>query len=140
MAHFIPQEEISAEQEEIQRIERRAVIHLLAGPVIYSVYFMIGYLLAEVGCKTTFLSGSLFGIHAVSVAILLLTAISAGVLLYETMLSFRNWRQYRGNADEQSEIRRPFLWLAGFIQSVYFLGLTVVTGVSVFALDPCVWV
>lgn len=145
MAHSaLPEEAHAASQREISPTERWAWFHWLFGPVGYSVYFIVGYLIAEAGCKTTFLDGSLLGLDAVSVVILALTAVTALALLGAAGFSFRRWQQYRGVEsrnvrDAPSEVYQPFIWLSGALLDGLFLLLTLVTGLSVLALEPCVW-
>lgn len=126
--------------EEVEGTELRAAAHLLAGPVLYSLYFILGYLLVEAGCATAFLDGALLGFEGVVAVTLGLTAITALVLLVETVVVLRRWLRYRHADDEEHEMRKPFLWMGSFLMDVLFLVMTLVTGASALVLQPCTWV
>jgi hypothetical protein len=127
-------------QRDIRSLERAAWTHLLAGPVIYSVYFIVGYMIAEAGCKTEFLSGTMMGINAVSAVIVVLTGVTALVLLYEVVTSYRHWRRYQNAPESELEVHKPFVWMSGLLLSALFALMTISTGISIFALQPCEWI
>ena len=115
---------------------------LLAGPLTWVVYFILGYLLVEAVCKTGFLNISLLGLTALSAIILLLTVIGLFITLYTSFFNYRKWRQApeKGNLDFDDPLgHRParFMALAGLLLSALFALIILLTGVSVFILRPC---
>lgn len=114
----------------------------LAGPITWIVYFMIGYLLVEVVCKSDFLNFSLLGFPAVSAIILLLTIISVFITLYSGFANYRKWQQAPGDKGlDFTEQLDPgpvrFMALAGLLLSGLFALIILMTGISVFMLRPC---
>jgi hypothetical protein len=114
---------------------------LLAGPLTWIVYFMIGYLLVEAVCKSDFLNFSLLGLPAVSTIILILTAIGVFITIYAGFISYRKWRQgpeaesLIGEQLSHKPVR--FMALAGLLLSGLFTLIILMTGISVFILRPC---
>ncbi|HXV98420.1 MAG TPA: hypothetical protein VEC93_08350, partial [Anaerolineae bacterium] len=51
-------------------------IGLLAGPVIWSIYFIGGYAISEASCYTDFLEGTLLGFNALTTTLLLMTGVA----------------------------------------------------------------
>jgi len=127
-------------QEKRQSLERTAWIYLLAGPVLYSVYFVLGYLIAEAGCNTALRTNTLFGINAVAAIIVGLTGLTTLLLVYTGIGAYRAWRRYQNGDATDHEVHRPFVWRSGLLLGLLFTLMTVVTGISVFFLQPCAWI
>ena len=126
--------------QKVRGAELRIAAHLLAGPVLYSLYFILGYLLVEAGCATAFLDSPLFGLNAEVAVTLALTTITGLILLVETVVVLRRWLRYRHAEESEHEMRKPFIWMGSFLMNVLFLVMTLVTGASTLMLDPCTWV
>lgn len=126
--------------EEVRGAEIRIAAHLLAGPVLYSLYFILGYLLVEAGCATAFLDSPLFGMQGEVAVTLGLTAITVLILLVETVVVLRRWLRYRHTDESEHEMHKPFIWKGSFLMNVLFLVITLVTGASALVLEPCAWV
>src|SRR5688500_11353958 len=115
---------------------------LLAGPLTWAVYFILGYLLVEAVCKTDFLSFSLFSLPALSDIILLLTVIGLFITIYASFFNYRKWRQAleKGSLDLDEQLGpgpARFMALAGLLLGGLFTLIILLTGVSVFVLRPC---
>jgi hypothetical protein len=115
---------------------------LLAGPIIWSVYFMVGYGLVEFVCKLGLLGFNLLGLSAVSVIITGLTLVALLATLYGGFLAYRKWQQLkRDEADQvnrgRAEESRVFMALAGVLLSGLFALLILLTGLPALVLRPC---
>lgn len=114
----------------------------LAGPITWSVYFMIGYLLVEVVCNSDFLDFSLFGMAAISALIIALTVVGLGVTIYAGFINYQKWRQ----PSEEDELdfgeqlgNKParFMALSGLLLCGLFTLVILLTGIPAFVLRPC---
>ena len=122
-----------------QQAARSLWLGLLAGPLTWAVYFILGYLLVEAVCKAGFLNISLFGLTAL---ILLLTVIGLVITLYASLYNYRKWQQApeKGSLDFDDPLgHKParFMALAGLLLSGLFGLIILLTGISVFILRPC---
>lgn len=109
---------------------------LLAGPTIYAVYFIVGYLLAEAICQS-----DLLRIEASSLPELLtgVTVLALLLALTATFLNYRNWRR-KQERQEAEEGAVAFMAFGGLLLGLLFTLLIVVTGLAVFLLVPCQWI
>jgi hypothetical protein len=123
--------------------ERRSLwVGFLAGPVIWSVYFMVGYALAEFACRLGLLRFNLFGLTALSAIIIGLTLISLAATLYGGYVAYRRWQELRREGQDQLDQGRaersgPFLAFAGVLLSGLFALLILLTGIPALILSPC---
>jgi hypothetical protein len=119
---------------------------LLAGPIVWSVYFLIGYGLAEVACRTDALSFNLFSWPALAIAIIGLTLLALLITLYAGVLAYRNWRQAGDRSllyyseQELSERYNQFMAFAGILLNLLFGFVIFLTGLPAFFLQqPCIY-
>ncbi|HSO27201.1 MAG TPA: hypothetical protein VLS48_03975, partial [Anaerolineales bacterium] len=88
---------------EIPRRSRREKgtlgILLLSGPVTWSIYFLLGYMLVEASCASPFLGGSIGGLRTVSAVIIILTLLALGLTFYAGQHAYRRWQSEK-TADE----------------------------------------
>jgi hypothetical protein len=131
-----------ATQVSPQQQTSRVWLALLAGPLTWAAYFIIGYLLIETVCKSDFLNFSLFGFSAVSVIILSLTLVGVAITLYAGFSNYRKWKQSprEETLDFGQDLENKpwrFMALSGLLLSGLFTLLILLTGVSVFILRPC---
>ncbi len=75
---------------------------LLAGPIIYALYFIAVYLLAEAACRTGLLAGTVGGLPLLSVTILIITLAAALCTLVNGLSNYRRWRQQQQQPREHS--------------------------------------
>lgn len=117
---------------------------VLVGPVVWSVYFILGYLAVELSCRTDFLRFNLFGVSALLVSIVVLTLITFAVTVYSGFLAFISWRKQKNDVlrygDNRYKREEPgqFMTLAGAILSALFSLTILLSGLPVFFLQPCV--
>lgn len=127
---------------EVRRRNRRLWFGLANGPIIYSVYFIIGYFFAEATCTADLLRYRLFGLEAISFWIFVLTALCALVTGYSTMMAWRLWRQTRHN-EEAADVENsypPFLAFIGAWLSGFFTLMILLSGVPAYVLVICDWI
>jgi biopolymer transport protein ExbB/TolQ len=126
---------------------------VLAGPITWTVHFLVGYGLVEVACRLRLLESQLLGLTALSVIILVLTLVALLVTLYAGFLAYRNWRRMqverregvkqRREAAERSDQRRlveesgRFMAFGGVLLNGLFSFVILVTGIPVLILPPC---
>ena len=131
----------------ITRARAGSLLMAVAGPIIYMVYFFVGYLLVEAGCAIGTLQGTMFGYPLLSVALLGLTALTLAVLLGIAAVQFFRWRRTQHNvvvtdrtgAVVATERDLPFLLVVGAGLALLFAWVTLATGVPIAFLEPCSW-
>lgn len=104
----------------------------LAGPVLWVIDLMLGYLIAAIGCNANFSGATLLG-HLLTLACALGTAFAGYVAV-------KQWR--RSQVDELTVANggggsRTFMELAGILMSAYFLLLIIGEDIALFVLKPC---
>lgn len=104
----------------------------LAGPVLWVLDLMLGYIIAAIGCDAHY-GGATVLLH-------LLTLACAAGATYAGFVAVRLWRQSR--ADEITVAgggggSRTFMELAGILMSAYFLLLIIGEDIAIFVLKPC---
>lgn len=119
---------------------------VLAGPIVWSLYFLAGYGLSEVACRLRLLESPMMGLTALSLLILLLTLVALIVTLSAGFVAYRNWRHVNraglssSSAAGSHRLDRDsgqFMALAGLMLSALFSFLILVTGLPVLVLHPC---
>lgn len=126
---------------------------LLAGPVIYALYFITVYLLAEAACQQQFLTGTVSGLPLLSVVVLIITLAAAFCTLINGLSNFQRWRQQQqpptkptGDVMEiEYETANPetsltFMAFGGLLLSILFTTMILFTGIPTLVLQVCRWV
>lgn len=115
--------------------ESGSLITPLASAIIWMVYFMLVYLIAEARCRIAFLDYALLGASAASVVTVVLTVTAIGVIAVYTVGSWRRWKQETGPPDvaEQGNV----LGLLGVVSGGIFAIATLSVGIPVLFLPPC---
>lgn len=121
----------------IQEKQRTLWRSLLLGPIIYAVYFIVGYLLVEVACNTGVLQTMVAGLSLYAVTVLALTLLAALITLLSGLSTFRNWRRIIARQEAESTV--PFMVFGGVLLSVFFTGLILLTGIPILVLQSCRW-
>lgn len=115
---------------------------LLAGPIVWTIYFLLGYGLIESVCKLGLLESRILGLATVSTVIVGLTVLALLITLYAGFLAYRNWQRIKDDELDGSQSDRPeensrFMALAGLLLSGLFSLTILLTGVPAFILPPC---
>ena len=115
---------------------RRLWLGLLAGPLLYAFYFVVGYLLAEATCTQNLFA---IGTAGLAPAIGILTGMISLLTVIFAALSYRHWRQFHGRDDAVGGAL-AFMAFGGLLLNGLFTLFVVVTGVAVFFIDTCRWI
>lgn len=129
----------STYESEIKEKQHTLWLGLLSGPVIYAIYFVIGYLLVEVACNTGTLQTTVAGLSLYAVIVLILTFIAALITLITGLSNFRNWRRRTETRGSDAESAVPFMVFGGLLLSIFFTGLILLTGLPLLVLQSCQW-
>ena len=128
---------------------RSLVIGMLAGPVVWIVYFMIGYGLIEAACKTPLFGFSLAGLMGISIIVIGLTLVALVVVVWAGGMAYRNWQQLGdvvepGTEDEASLSAEwlsvghgRFMAFTGLLLNGLFAIIIFATGLPALLLWPC---
>ncbi len=130
---------------------------LLAGPILYALYFITVYLLAEAACRTELLAGTIGGLPLLSATVLIITLAAALCTLVNGLSNYRHWRQRQplpqqqqqrssraisdveyATANPETSVR--FMAFGGLLLSVLFTVMILFTGIPIFTLQACRWV
>ena len=119
---------------------RGLVLGILAGPLAWGGYFLVGYLLAESACFLGFLRGEVLGLDLLSLVVILLSLPFLAVSIYSAFRTYRTWRVAKEREQEMEAYDyNQFLSLSGFTLNILFILAIVLTAVPHFFLQPCVW-
>jgi hypothetical protein len=116
----------------------------LAGPVAWSIYFMLGYSLTEFSCTLGILTSTVLGLSLISIIIIVLTLLALAGTIYAGWWAYRLWRvspehELGESLEPASLADRPRLFMVftaiGF--SAIFSLLILLTGIPALVLRPC---
>lgn len=128
---------------------RSLVIGMLAGPVVWIVYFMIGYLLIEAACKTPLFGFSLAGLRGISIVVIGLTLVALAVVVWAGRMAYHNWQQLRHEVEPETEAETAlsaewlsvghgrFMAFTGLLLNSLFAIIIFATGLPALLLWPC---
>lgn len=115
---------------------------VLVGPLVYSIYFLIGYMIAEAACKADLLNFTVLGLDGLAVTELILTLLSVVIIGSGFVIAWRTGqsRRAQGGGDQGSEESASrFLAFGGLVLNPLFILVTVATGGTLIFLQPCSW-
>lgn len=117
---------------------------LMGGPVVYSLYFLAVYFLAEAACMADLLRYRLLGLEAISFWVLLLTLVAAALTGYGTWLAYHIWCETRNpvgqGAGQAQRSYQPFMAFIGLWLSGLFTVVILLTGLPALFLVLCDWI
>lgn len=121
---------------------RRALAMFLAGPVIWTVHFMVVYLVVEAGCTGDGPGLQLFNPPVPTILTLVVTAIAALACAASAAWAYRCWRAERseaanGRAGDALTDRTETLALGGFLLSSLAAIVVLVVGLPALVLPAC---
>ena len=119
----------------------------LAGPLIWSVHFLVVYGLTESICASGAADAEWLGLDVASSLTVLFTVAAAAAALVPTRRAFRRWRAAGGDWNEvppsrrrdrsaRAEAEAP-LALAGFLLGLLFVLAILFVGAPALVLDAC---
>ncbi len=114
----------------------------LGGAIAWSLFHVIGYAVASVGCTLGATGPSLLGLSQVAWLVLLVTIILALVALAALLVSRREWSRGKskgeGEPDGGDRGVSAFTGFAGIVLNGFFLALILYAGAAALVLRPCV--
>ena len=119
-------------------------VQLLAGPILWSVHFLVSYMLVEAACQAGW-NFTMLGMNGLSFLVIVLTALAVlGTALF-AVKSYRGWRTiHAGRLRDQ--VREGSGWFEGPVDFMYFSGLLLsvlfaivilMVGLPALFLQPC---
>lgn len=114
-------------------------LRLLAGPIIYAVYFMAAYLLVEAACTTGLLDFSFAGTNGVTIAVLALTGLALAATLISLAGNIARLRRPPQRLDPETGDPDRFAAQVGAMLDLLFTLLVLATGAPALLLAPCAW-
>lgn len=123
--------------------KRALIFGLLAGPVVWSVYFLAVYAVGEFGCLSGALAGTVAGLPLVSVMVMAATLAALLVLAWAGWRTYAGWRRARAWRATGEPANQPgrtqFLEAGALILLALFSAAVLLTGVPMLVLRPCGW-
>lgn len=120
---------------------RSTIALFLAGPVIWSVHFMVVYLAVEAGCVTEGSGTRLFGAEAATLVTLVGTVVAVLACLLTAGWAYRRWRagQHQGAGPPGLEPtdRGGALAFTGFLLSLLGVVEVLFVGLPALVLPAC---
>ncbi len=126
---------------------RAVVAVFLAGPVIWTLHFLLVYTVAEAGCTGEGPGLALFNPPVPTVVTLAATAVAAVACLWCARWGYRNWRGSRGETAADAAGERPAdlqladpggsLAFAGFLLSLLSFVTVLMVGLPALYLPAC---
>jgi hypothetical protein len=118
------------------------IYQMLAGPVIWSLYFIVGYEYTEVACSIPHTGFPVWLYMASTQVIVVLTLLATLAIAGAGWLSWRRWRQFQNDSHataqlDDHDVPDRFLAQAGILLSVLFVLLTLLTGTAALFLEIC---
>jgi hypothetical protein len=120
-------------------------IQLLAGPVLWSVHFLLSYLIVEAACQAGW-NFNILGINGLSCIIIILTILALlGTLLF-SLRSYRGWRDLHVDRTLMDEFQESsswfegpvdFMYISGLLLSALFAATILMVGLPALFLQPC---
>jgi hypothetical protein len=114
-------------------------LRMLAGPLIYSAYFLAVYLVVEAACNTGWISFSFAGTNGVTVVVVVLTAVALAAVLVSLALQVRRLRRLPAQDEKEGAGPECFAARVGFLLDLLSVLLVLATGAPALLLAPCVW-
>ena len=119
-------------------------VQLLAGPILWSVHFLVSYMLVEAACQAGW-NFTMLGMNGLSFLVIVLTALAVlGTALF-AVKSYRGWRTIHGGR-LRDQVREGSGWFEGPVDFMYFSGLLLsvlfaivilMVGLPALFLQPC---
>jgi hypothetical protein len=120
-------------------------IQLLAGPVLWSVHFILCYLFIEAACQAGW-NFPILGMSGLSLIVIVLTVLAVlGTILFARR-SYRGWRTIHRERRLRDQVREgsgwfegpvDFMYFSGFLLSVLFAIIILMVGLPALFLQPC---
>lgn len=120
-------------------------VQLLAGPVLWSIHFIVSYLFIEAACQAGW-NFAILGMSGLSFVVIVLTILAVlGTILF-AFKSYRGWRTIHHDRRLRDQVREGSGWFEGPVDFMYFSGLLLsilfavvilMVGLPALFLQPC---
>ncbi len=114
-------------------------LRLLAGPIIYGVYFALAYFAVEAACRTGALRFTVANTNGITVTLLALTFAAALAVLISLIASALRRRRLHPQGGSEAGDSERFIIQVGMMLDAMFLLLILATGAPIVLLAPCAW-
>ena len=124
---------------------RKVWIQLLAGPVLWSVHFLLNYLLVETFCQAGW-NFNILGLNGLSFVIIVLTILAILGTGFFARMSYRGWKARNTDRHLKDQFREgshwfeepvDFMYSSGFLLSTLFAVTILMVGLPAIFLQPC---
>jgi hypothetical protein len=114
--------------------ERDSLFSLIAGPLVWTVHFLMLYILTAIACAHGFFDQEILGVRVVPLFGGAVTAVAVALILDAVVLAYRRWRAMPSDGEpaplpphDANDVasRRRFMAYAGFLLSGLALIATV---------------
>lgn len=107
-------------------------VQLLAGPVLWSVHFLLSYMLVETYCQAGW-NFRLLGLHGLSFLVIVFTVLAVLATALFALKSYRGWRSFHTDRSLRDQFRESAPWFEGPVDFFYFSGflLSILFGVVI---------
>jgi hypothetical protein len=114
-------------------------LRLLAGPIIYAIFFTLAYLAVEAACHTELLRFTVAGTNGITVAVLALTAAAFVAVLVSLLWNIWRLRRTPKRHDPEFGDTDRFIDEVGIMLNLLFALLVLATGMPALLIAPCAW-
>jgi hypothetical protein len=115
---------------------RRLWLVFTSGPIVWSVHFLAIWVFTEFGCASTLSTFNLAGLDGVTLAVIIVTMIALGLLIWATIAAFA-MRGEKPTDDNATYGLKHFLADTGWIMNALFIAVTIVTAFPVIWFSSC---
>ena len=120
-------------------------VQLLAGPILWSIHFLLSYLVVETFCRAGW-NFNILGTSGLSFIVIVLTILAVLATALFALRSYRGWRGIHADRRLRDEFRESaswfegstdFMFFTGFLLSVLFAATILMVGLPALFLQPC---
>lgn len=118
---------------------------LLAGPILWSIHFLLSYLLVEAFCQMGW-NFSLLGMNGLFFLVITFTILAVLGAALSSLRSYRSWQTLHAGRSLQEHFRDGSSWFEGPVDFMYFSGFLLsslfavtilMVGIPSLFLHPC---
>lgn len=124
-------------ENDMQHNQRNLLTGLLVGPVVYIIYFFAVYFWVEAACAETLLPIMWLGFDGIELGVMGITLVAILLIL---VIAFYVYLGRKPAETHDAQENRRFVQKVGLWLSVFFVLVTLVTGVPIVFLERCTWV
>lgn len=117
----------------------RSLLGVISAMMIWALWFVTVYALGGIGCDAGWNDIPVPGGNALSLVMLLSTALALALMCWCAIVGYRGWRRSSGGEVEGQEARRRmhFMGLAMLVLSIIAAISTLMIAISILMLEPC---